>query len=245
MGDKMNMRNSMKRFLKITGFATVVAILIALPSAYATPTLTIIDGSQTITVTDGGFGDFNPADGAITYIGFTASQGGFKMDVTTGESKPLIGSALAADMDLNVVYTSNVAGTLTILLTDSFFGPLPDLRPYLASVGGTTTGSVTFETFINASNVISTSADTPGNTLLTSFGTLTGPAFSGSSYSEIANPLNSYYSLTEKITITNGQGGGNTSVDASLRQNVPEPSALLLLGSGFSLLGIWRWRKQA
>jgi hypothetical protein len=55
-------------------------------------------GGNFFEVFDGGAGDINPVEGAVTFSG---SVGAFLINVTTGLSAPLIGGSQNAEIDLN------------------------------------------------------------------------------------------------------------------------------------------------
>ena len=94
--------------------ATGAMVLLSAPSAYAVLILTLDDPSTVgvdVTVADGN------ADGIVVFNG---SFGVWTLSVTTGLSKPLVGSDLHPIMDLNTISVSSGAGTLLLSLTDSF-----------------------------------------------------------------------------------------------------------------------------
>jgi hypothetical protein len=74
-------------------------------------------GGFSVSVTDNGAGDINPALGAVTFSGALGPS--FTINVTTGLSMPVLP---LIQMDLNSVnVNSGGPGTLTISLTDSGF----------------------------------------------------------------------------------------------------------------------------
>lgn len=83
--------------------------------SFATPlTLKLDDGTNSVTVQDGGAGDSNSTNGAVTWI---RSLGVWTVNVSTGIGYPLFGSPSWPYLDLNSVNTSTAPGTLTITLT--------------------------------------------------------------------------------------------------------------------------------
>src|SRR5260370_16969610 len=100
----------------------------------ATPQLEISDGvTTTIVVTDQGPMDSNPTVGAITYIGPVGPN--WSLNITTGLTKPQIGSATPPELDINTSTTSTAAGNLLIELTDSDFVSIGSAQ---ADIGGPT-----------------------------------------------------------------------------------------------------------
>ncbi len=180
-------------------------------------------GVTSISVTPAGVISFNGSLGAGLWV----------LNVTTGSSKPLSGSATAPKMDLNSVNISSAAGTLTIKFTDTNFGPLDGT--IANGIGGTTEGTVTAMQLHDAAN-----GEFTGGTIA-NLGPFGPGAFSGSTTSSLVNDAGPF-SLTEVVTI-NHTGAGTTSFDYST--SVPEPSILLLLGSGLAGFGYLRMRRRS
>jgi hypothetical protein len=202
-----------------------------------------LDGAS-VTIADNGLGDLNPALGVITFSG---TVGEFAINVTSGLSKPVLGSLSLPQMDLNSLDTKlagSAADTLTIKLTDTDFVPFSGLGTLTTTAGGTLAGSVTsmkVQAFLDPTN---TEFGTPGPGAQLTFST---SPFAGSN-SVGFGPLAAPYSLTMVETITAGAGAGSISFDNHLFvTNAPEPASLTLLGLGaLGLLGYgWRKRRQA
>jgi hypothetical protein len=102
------------------------------------------DAFAAITIYDGGVGDSAAVAGVISYSG---SVGAFSVNVTTGISKPLIGPER---LDLNSINVSGAAGTINLAISDTDF--LGTDASFLASYGGTTDGSVSFDFLYGAAN---------------------------------------------------------------------------------------------
>lgn len=216
---------------KIGISVAALTVAAALPS-YASFTMTVNDGvGGPTTITDNGAGDLNAGVGAITFL---SSDAKWSINVDTGTSKPLIGSATDPQLDLNFIATSVGAGTLTITITDTGFGPL-GASTFLShlSLGGTLAsgGTVTGSGLVNLTTVGPVSTSTSPFAL---------------SASALAGGLGSTFDMSETITLTHTSGGissGDLKLDV-----VPEPStviagALLLLPFGASTLRCLRSRK--
>ena len=223
---------------------STLAVVAAVTSAHAVPTLYLSDGVNTVTISDGGFGDLNGATGAVTFIG---SIGSWTLNVSTGQSAPFLGTDQYPYMDLNSVNTSFGGGSLTIRWSDDGFGATP-VGSALARIGGTVSSanpgnSITFNTYADAANTIHT-ASVAGATLLTSQSFGPG-AFSGTAGGPALAGFGSPYSLTEEIIITH-VGGTPSSTSFNAEFTVPDGGSMLtLLGMGLLSLGfIGRNRKS-
>jgi len=145
-----------------------VAAVICAGSVYAVGTLTIFDGTTTITVTDGSALDSNPAPGAVTWIG---TIGVWNINVDTGLTKPAVGSAVLPVMDLSFLGhsaksrkarrgpSSTGAGTLTLTWSDSGFTAT---GLGTGEIGGTAGGTVTDQILKNGVVVLSQGPLGPG-----------------------------------------------------------------------------------
>ncbi|HBH61495.1 MAG TPA: hypothetical protein DDX85_07110, partial [Nitrospiraceae bacterium] len=89
-------------------------------SAHALATIRLSDGTTTFDVADGSGLDSNPNTGAVTYVGAVGTN--WWLNVTTGITKPALGSAGSPQMDLNdISLTSYSAGNLSILFSETDF----------------------------------------------------------------------------------------------------------------------------
>jgi hypothetical protein len=214
-----------------------------------------------VVVTDNGEGDTNSALGVIST---SLTFGALLVDVTTGLSNPVLpspGPLAYAEMDFNsVLVDATVPASFRLSLEDSDFtaGPLGPLM-LIGRVGGTLTAaqgsSASFQTWVNPTNLVPdfgvdqataglvSPISMPANSVAAFDPAYTvGPgAFSSTSFASFDN-LGQYSLFSQAIINFNGPGIASFDLDT---QVVPEPSALLLIGSGFSILGIWRLRKRS
>jgi hypothetical protein len=208
-----------RRTLLILTAVAVMVLGFGKPSQ-ATLMLNLFDGSTSVTLSD---------PGSTGMLSFSGSIGQFLLNVTTGISKPLLGSSLQPEMDLNSVNLANPAGsggTLIISLTDTDFIGGGTTATALNKIGGTLGGPLSVDTFMDCSNA-AFGQGTP----------LTHQAFSGSPFSgtgiATVAACGGHFSLTQVVTLSLG-AGGITSFDSELK--IPEPATLVLLGAG--ILGL-------
>ena len=226
---------SLKWTLGIMFIFSLVLPLGFVPSAQAVPTATLYlsDGTipGTVTILDGTALDSNPLPGVVTFVG---TLGVFNLNVTTGATKPTLP---LVEMDLNSINNASAAGILTIKFSDTGYN-LP-MNGAVFNAGGTlpTGASAIFDAYYDNGNVLFGTAGAIGAGLV--FGP--GPiAFSGSETATFVttNP----YSLTQVAKLT-FRRAGNASFNADLKL-VPEPSILLLLGSGLVATRFLRGRRK-
>lgn len=212
----------MKRFITLVCLGIMIFVV---PSVYAVPILELSSGGSLVQVKDGDPLDSNIAAGVVTYSG---SIENFNINVTTGLT--ISGTSVWPHLDLNSVDVSSLSGgVLTIKFSENNYTAPYDV---LMKIGGTTDGTVLYESYFSNSN--DTLATT---TLIGSLGPF-GSAFSGTGafgFSRITP-----YSLTEVVTVTHNAPGGS-SFNAELRA-VTEPGTMMLLGSG--LVGLAGWGRK-
>ena len=202
-------KKTMKLAIK-TVLLCAALLAAALPTSAALQ-LRLSDGlGAVVTVTDGDALDVNPSPGAVSYSGPVGVN--WLTTISTGGSKPILGSALFPHLDLNTFEVNSVSGgTLTIELTDTGF---TGAGPGFVSTGGTTAGQVTYKVFSDNSNAAFGKAS-----LEDVLGPFSGGVFSQNSAALVSGTAP--YSLTLEITV-NHVGLGRTGLDAELAVT-PQP----------------------
>jgi hypothetical protein len=205
----------------------------AVPSAYAVAMLRLSDGVTTTTISDNGAGDLNPLLGVVTFSG---GIGDFVVNVSTGITKPVIGSPNSPITDLNsidVFLDGGSPNVLTVSFTDvDFTGPL-GFATGIIEIGGTFAaigGSINYSAYLDNTN---TAFGT--GTLLAALGPFSPGAFSGTGGGNVSTV--SPFSLTSVVTIAPTGTAAVASFDASIRI-VPEPASLILIGSVLLAAGV-------
>ncbi|HEY3489897.1 MAG TPA: PEP-CTERM sorting domain-containing protein [Candidatus Deferrimicrobiaceae bacterium] len=222
----------MKRIL-LPALALFAASALFASHANAAAILYLSDGTNVRTITDGGVGDQNPVVGAVSFVG---SFGSWALDVSTGVSKPLLGSVRSPEMDLNTIAIG--LGFLDVaFLDDKFSVANMGFRSDIDGNSFNSVGSVTAITgvakptpapFALDSIISFNFIDVPGKIHGTGFGTAT---------------LTPTDFLFLGATINHGEMG-TTSFD--YHTAVPEPGTMMLLGSGLiGLIGFGRRRFTA
>jgi hypothetical protein len=197
-------------------------------------------GGDDFIVQDNGAGD---TIGALGAISFSASAFGYTVLVNTSQSKPVIGSATAPQIDLTFSATTGaVVPPTSIFLnvsdTDFLAG-----GTFLMTLGGTNSGgsgSVTGRAWGGTSN---TALLFSGANLFGSLPGNTGAAYS-SSVAGVFNPAVTPFSLTIGTAITRTTAGTSTG-DLNLQISpVPEPGTWALMLMGPALIGFVARRRQ-
>jgi hypothetical protein len=196
-------------------------------------------GGDDFIIQDNAAGDTIASTGAIS---FSVSAFGYSLLVNTAQSKPMVGSAGAPQLDLTFSATTNgAAGNVFLYASDTNF--TLGSGTFVLNLGGTNSGgdgSVQGRAWGGTSN---TEFQFSGANLLASIGPLTTSGFSATAtgtFSPIANP----YSLTIGTTISRGAAGTSTG-DLNLQVSaVPEPSTWALMLMGPALVGFVARRRS-
>ena len=220
----------------VAGAASAATLALSASAALAIPQLQLSDGTSTVTVTDQGVGDLDGLAGAIVFSG---QVGSYFINVTTGVTKPVLGSAEEPSLDLNSINVSGPGGgVLTIRFTETDYLSNSGTADIFSAIGGVTSGTMQYQTFASTTN-----DPFQQDLLVSDSGYLNGP-FVFSALSTIA--ISGTYSLTAVATITHsGSGTQNSSFNAVVE--LPEPFLAPPLVLGSLLLGstfIMRRRKQ-
>lgn len=199
----------MYRPLKLA--ALCAALAMAAAPAFAALKLKVSDGTPggTITVTDQAPGDANATPGIVGYTGPIGSQ--WIVTVSSGASKPELGSAAQPRMDLNSFnFSSDSGGTIYVELTDTDF---TGTGPATVALGGVTAGTLHLKTFMDPAN-----AEFAQTTLIADQGPLFGGAFADNAVSSVT--ASGPYSITFALTVTHN-GAGSTGMDGDLSVRPP------------------------
>ena len=174
------------------------------------------------------------AGGAISITASLGAAGaGWNLTVNTGTSVQAPG--IRPDMDLN--YDAQSTGTnniLTVKFTDGNFGPYTG--PLMVGVNGNSVsaGTAQYEVLVDPANAPFGGADV--------FDTgAQGPTITAMAFPNITGAFP--FSVTQKVTLNQPTGGHTASGDAFAV--VPEPSILLLLGTGLVGFGYLRRRQRS
>jgi len=230
------------------------AFLWAPTSAQAAFQLRVFDGTNTVTVTDGGAGDSDATTGSIVVTTATLTSGGItgwsQINVTTVFSNKTSGDDFAM-LELATSARSNANGpltTLTIDVTDTAFSqPASSTNFVMTSkvVNTSVPGTETVQGFYDSTNSGNNAFSIPGQAS-TALQTVTSSGVDINPSSVLIIPGTSPFALTYRSVLTPTAHSQFFSTDNQLTVSVPEPSSVALLGCGvFGLIGYVRKRRKA
>lgn len=206
--------------------ASACALTLMSQRVSAVPSLTLFDGVTTITVVDNDSNDSSPLLGSVTFNGVI---GIWDINVSTGLTKPLLGSSTLPRLDLNSINHSSGAGTLVLTFTETGFNTAN--MPYFAEIGGTQNGG----------NATIKSVTLQGTNQVSSIGALSGTPFTGSANGVFLASTN--YSLSDVMTVVHTAAGVTSFNKAVNPINVPDGGlTAMMLGLGF--LGVEGVRRK-
>ena len=194
-------------------------------------------GGDDVIVQDNSGGDSIGMTGAIS---FATSAFGYTLEVNTSQSKPVIGSATAPQLDLSFVVTGAGAGNVFLYASDTDFLTGGQFTLTLGGTNSGGSGSVQGRAWGGTSN---TEFQFSGANLLSSLGPLTTDSFAASASNTFA-PAANPYSLTIGTTIsrtTAGTSTGNLNLQVSA---IPEPSTWASILMGAALVGFVARRRR-
>jgi hypothetical protein len=196
------------------------------------------NGGDDVIVQDDLAGDLIPMAGAIS---FSTSAFGYTVLVNTSQSKPIIGSATAPQLDVSFVVSGGTSDAIPVFLYASDTDFLTSGQFTLA-LGGTNSGdaSVRGRAWGGTTN---TEFQFSGANLLASLGPFTTPTFAASASAPFVADV-SPYSLTIGLTVlrtTGGTSSGNLNLQVSA---IPEPSTWALMLMGPALIGFLARRRS-
>jgi hypothetical protein len=234
--------NRTKRAIKLAGALAIS--LGAMAQAHAVAVAAICNdlacsGGDDLIVQDNAAGD---TLGALGAIGISTSAFGYSIAVDTVQSKPVLGSASAPQLDLTFTATTNSANPASIFLYASDID-FTTGGSFLLGIGGTNSGDSGTVTGRAWGGTSDAALQFSGANLIRSSGALAGAVYSASAeglFSPVVNP----YSLTIGVAISRTSAGTSTG-DLNLQvAAIPEPETYALMLAGIGVLGFVARRRK-
>ena len=227
----------------------VMAVVLTIPSVSHALSVQVSDGTNTFTCADGGTCEAGSptVDGLLTY---SQAVGSWLATVTTGVTKPTIGSSLSPALQLTNVSVSGNFGsavpTLTIKLSEQGFTTPNALNSFDFSSTATLNGMTgNVKAYFDNSNALFGTTSLLGSSPNWQDPNPTdtfAPAFSHNA--QVSGNTVQPFSLTLIAEFSNPAAGvRNSSVTGTLNL-VPIPAAVWLFGSALAGMGIIGRRKQ-
>ena len=235
-----------KLFFILVSISSLIAFM---DQAHAGFKIRISDGIDSQTVGDNAFDDLDTSTFGEQIDGVLVVSHSFDwgdLNFTAGVSKPAIGGPSKPQIHLSALRISSFfphANDITIEITDTDFIDAPGgINPatFNSSIGGVTSGTVSFATFVDSSNAEFGKGQALGAPY--QYSSIGGgdPAFSTALSS--TQTTGAPFSLTLQATVSHG-GAGVTSFDAELKA-VPEPATWLAWSGTMPMLGLMLWAKR-
>lgn len=194
-------------------------------------------GGDDLIVQDNSAGDSIAMAGAINFSG---SAFGYTLEVNTSQSKPVVGSANAPQLDLSFVVTGAGNGNVFLYASDTDFLTGGQFTLTLGGTNSGGSGSVQGRAWGGTSN---SEFQFSGANLLSSLGPFTTSSFSANA-SNLFAPTANPYSLTIGTTVSRTTAGTSTG-DLNLQVSaIPEPSTWALMLMGPALIGFVARRRR-
>jgi hypothetical protein len=222
------------KWINTLGLLAIAFLSIGASSANAASIALQLSDSlgNTYTIYDGGAGDSNGTAGVVSWNG---GVGLWNINVTVGKGAPYLD---LGNLDLSSIDSSSTGdpGVLTIMLTEVDVNtPISLFDMQFGGTNKNTTAS--YATYFSNNN-----GYFEQSSLIGLLGPYDTASFSGS-LTNLSAPTDDLYSLTQVLTITptssskhTFSGGAHLDPSSAQLGTIPEPSMLLLLGTG--LLGL-------
>lgn len=230
--------------------AAILSVAFALSAAsvsQAVPTLYVTDGINSVTITDNGLGDSNPSIGAVAYLPPANTFAGWTVIVSSGITKPILGSVTNPQLDLNwqISRDSASAGNLSVYFSENGFnlaGPSQFQNASGVTLGDSAVTTALISTYYNGANG-AFDVNNLGTQLTTHL--FVGPGASSANDAGVA-PADPTVAFTIGLVVNQG-AGTVSSGDIHLRlTNVPEGGSMVtFLGTALLALGAFAARRKA